>query len=126
VVLAMFWAAHNYQFHVMQRLHRPLLWTNFAFLLLTTMVPFTTSLVSSHGDLSLAATLYAANLLLLGVVLWLHMRRLRAQPTLGTADLTPALGCGIERRIGLFCAVALVALGLAQIAPHWGRRPSCC
>ncbi len=122
VVLAMFWASHNYQFHVLQRLDRPLLWTNFAFLLLTTMVPFTTGLVSAHSDLSAAATLYAANLLLLGVALWLHIRRMRAQPGLVTAELTPALGRGIERRIGLFCAVALVAVGLAQIAPHWGTK----
>jgi uncharacterized membrane protein len=122
VVLAMFWAAHNNQFHLLQRLDRPLLWTNFAFLLLTTMVPFTTDLVSSHGNLSLAATLYAANLLLLGAALWLHLRCMRAQPGLAGPELTPAVARAIQRRIGLFCGVAVVAMAVAQLVPAWGTR----
>jgi uncharacterized membrane protein len=121
-VLAMFWAAHNYQFHIVQRLDRLLLWTNFGFLLLTTMVPFTTNLVSSHGNLSVAATLYAGNLLLLGGALWIHIRRLRSHPALATAELTDSLGRGIERRLGLFCAVAAFSMAVAQVSPGWATK----
>jgi uncharacterized membrane protein len=122
VVLAMFWAAHNYQFHVLQRLDRPLLWANFAFLLLTTMVPFTTNLVSAHSALSVAATLYALNLLLLGVALWVHLRWLRRHPQLVTAELTGARGGAIEWRLGLFCGVAALAVVVAQVSPRLATK----
>ncbi len=121
-VLAMFWAGHNFQFHLLQRLDRSLLWTNFGFLLLTTMVPFTTNLVSSHSNLSIAVALYAANLLLLCAVLWLHVRHLRRHQHLATAELTASLGAHIERRLGLFCIVAAGAIAVAQVSPGWGMR----
>ena len=122
VVLAMFWAAHNYQFHLLQRLDRRLLWINFGFLLLTTLVPFTTSLVASHGELSVAVTLYAANLLLLYAVLWLHLHHLRQHPKLATEELTEARGRGMERRLALFAGLTVLAMGVAQASPAWGMR----
>ncbi len=122
VVLAMFWAGHNFQFHLVQRLDRGLLWTNFAFLLLTTMVPFTTNLVSSHSNLSVAVALYAANLLLLCAALWAHIRHLRKHTHLATSELTASLGRAIERRLGLFCAVTAAAIAVAQASPGWGMR----
>jgi uncharacterized membrane protein len=122
VVLAMFWVAHSYQFHLVEKLDRPLLWINFMFLLLTTTVPFTTNLVSTHGDLSAAVTLYAGNLLLLGAALLLHVHRLRRHPALATNELTPARGSNAEIRLVFFCAVPLVAIAVAQVAPRWGMR----
>ena len=86
------------------------------------MVPFTTNLVSSHGSLSLAVTLYACNLLLLDVTLLLHIRHLRSHPELASAELTGAVGRAIGRRVGLFCAVAALAILVAQVSPVWALR----
>ncbi len=121
-VLAMFWVAHSYQFHLVELVDKPLLWMNFAFLLLTTTVPFTTNVVSAHGKLAAAVTVYAANLLLLGAALSLHLHRLRQHPALATKALTPELGSSIQRRLTLICAVTLIAAALAQITPTWGLR----
>lgn len=121
-VLAMFWVAHSYQFQLVERVDKPLLWMNFAFLLLTTTVPFTTNVVSAHGKLSLAVTVYAANLLLLAAALFLHLQRLRRHPQLATKTLTPELGRSIQQRLTIICAVTLSAAALAQFTPTWGLR----
>jgi uncharacterized membrane protein len=122
VVLAMFWVAHGFQFHFVEKLDKPLLWTNFAFLLLTTTVPFTTNVVSTHGNLSVAVTVYAANLLLLATTLSLHLHRLRHQPQLATKELTPAVGRSIQWRLAIICATPVIAAALAQVTPTWGLR----
>jgi uncharacterized membrane protein len=122
VVLAMFWVAHGFQFHFVEKLDKPLLWINFGFLLLTTTVPFTTNVVSTHGKLSVAVTIYAGNLLLLAAALFLHLLRLRHHPQLATKELTPALGKSIQWRLTVICATTVIAAALAQLAPIWGMR----
>ncbi len=122
VVLAMFWVAHGFQFHFVEKLDKPLLWINFGFLLLTTTVPFTTNVVSTHGKLSVAVTIYAGNLLLLAGALFLHLHRLRHHPQLATKELTHALGKSIRWRLTMICATSVFAAALAQITPTWGIR----
>ncbi len=122
IVLAMFWAAHNYQFQYVEKLDRPLLWINFAFLLATTTIPFTTNLITTHPDLSLAVSFYAANILLLDVILLLHVRRLQSRPTLSTREFKAAGGGHMQRRLLSMCCVPLLAIAVAQISATWGLR----
>jgi uncharacterized membrane protein len=122
VVLAMFWVAHNYQFHLLERVDRLLLWVNLGFLLLTTMLPFTTNLVASHSHLAVAVTVYALNIAFLGVALLVHISWLVRHPSLGTPALTAAVGSGIQRRLLLLCAVPLLAAAIAPFAPAWAVR----
>jgi uncharacterized membrane protein len=122
VVLAMFWVAHHYQFRYVKHLDRSLLWINFAFLLLTTTVPFGTNLVGTHGDLSFAVSIYAFNLFLTGIVLLLHNERMLSERELTTEDFTTAIGTAVRRRLGTMCAVALLAMCAAQISPRLGMH----
>jgi uncharacterized membrane protein len=122
VVLAMFWIAHNYQFHFVEKLDRALLWLNFAFLLLTTTIPFTTNLVTTHPDLSLAVTVYSANILLLALVLLFHFRHLLHYPALSTVLFKSLPAAQAQRRLLATCAIPLIATLLAQISPQWGMR----
>jgi len=122
VVLAMFWVAHGLQFRFVEKVDKPLLWIDFGFLLLTTTVPFTTNVVSTHGKLSVAVTVYAGTLLLLGTALFLHLHRLRHHPQLATKELTPALGKSFQWRLTVMCAIPVIAAALAQITPTWGLR----
>jgi uncharacterized membrane protein len=122
VVLAMFWAGHNYQFHYVEKLDRPLLWINFSFLLATTTIPFTTNLITTHPDLALAVSVYALNILILDLILLLHIRRLRNCPALSTSDFKSIRAPFIERRLLLMCCVPLLAIAVAQISAAWGLR----
>jgi uncharacterized membrane protein len=121
-VLAMFWLSHDFQFRYIEHIDGRLFWLNCVFLLLTTLVPFTTSLVSAHGDLSLPATLYAANLLFLTLTLILHARWLGAHPELAKSTFSPAIDRRATMRLRLFVAVPIVAMIVAQFAPKWGLR----
>lgn len=122
VVLAMFWVAHNYQFHIVERVDRTLLWINLGFLLLTTMVPFTTNLVASHAHLWVAVAIYALNLALLGIGLLAHVGWMLRHPALASSELTPALGRRIQRRLILISAVPVLAALLAPFSPVWAMR----
>jgi uncharacterized membrane protein len=122
VVLAMFWAGHNYQFHYVEKLDRRLLWINFAFLLATTTIPFTTNLITTHPELTLAVCIYAANILVLDLVLLLHVRRLQSVPALASHDFRAASGRHVQRRLLLMAAVPLLAIAVSQVSPAWGLR----
>ncbi len=52
-VLGIFWIGHHVLFHFVRQMDRRLLWLNLAFLLLVTLVPFSTDLIGDHGHLIL-------------------------------------------------------------------------
>jgi uncharacterized membrane protein len=122
VALAMLWVAHNYQFRYVERVDRPLLWINLLFLLVTTTVPFTTSVVSTNPELSASVTLYALNLSLLVALLLMHARRLRVTPGLSTSEFTETVARNAESRLWLICLVPILAIVVAQFSARWGMR----
>jgi uncharacterized membrane protein len=121
-VLAMFWIAHHYQFRFVERVDRPLLWINLFFLLFTTLVPFSTSLIASHGTLQVPVVIYAANLLLLYLMLWLHLRRMRRMPALTNGQFSSAVSTAMGRRLRTFCVIPIVGMLVALYSPPWGIR----
>jgi len=122
IVLAMYWAAHSDQFRYVEQIDGGLFWLNIGFLLLTTTVPFTTNLVSTHPELSLPVTIYAGNLLLLTVVLMLHAHRLRSTPGLAKSAFSQVYAAASVGRRLLVCAVPVAAMVVAQFSPEWGMR----
>jgi uncharacterized membrane protein len=121
-VLAMFWIAHHFQFRYAARIDHTLLWINLIFLLLVTLIPFTTSLIASYGTLELPVLLYAANQLLLFLMLAFHLRRLRHVPELTTSEFTPHIGNIMWRRLRVVCIVPILAMIVAPFSPYWGIR----
>jgi uncharacterized membrane protein len=121
-VLAMFWIAHHYQFRYAARVDRGLLWINLIFLLFVTLIPFTTSLIANYGSLELPAILYSVNQLLLFMMLWIHLRRLRHGPHLTTAEFTPQISYVMGRRLRVICMVPILAMLVAPFSPDWSVR----
>ena len=120
VVLAMFWLGHHLQFHFVRRVDRPLLWINLAFLLLAVVVPFSTNLVGDHGHLQLPVVLYAVNLLVLTLLLFLQLRHLAARPHLIAPDLTPEAIAHLHRQLLLFGVVPVVSIAASFYSPRLG------
>jgi uncharacterized membrane protein len=118
VVLAMFWLGHHLQFHFVRRVDRPLLWINLAFLLLAVVVPFSTNLVGDHGHLQLPVVLYAVNLLVLTLLLFLQLRHLAARPHLTASDLTPEAIAHLHRQLLLFGVVPVVSIAASFYSPR--------
>jgi uncharacterized membrane protein len=74
-VIAAWWRTHHWIYGRIRLCDRNLISLNFAFLLCITVIPFLTNLISLHGDILLATTLYAiiqavAGFLIIGI--WLY------------------------------------------------------
>ncbi len=63
IVLGNFWSAHNFVFSLVKKLDNALIWTNIAYLLLISFVPFSAALLGSHYDQALAVVVYGLVLL---------------------------------------------------------------
>jgi uncharacterized membrane protein len=120
VVLAMFWLGHHLQFHFVRHVDRRLLWINLVFLLLAVVVPFSTNLVGDHGHLQLPVVLYAVNLLVLTLLLFLQLRHLAARPHLIAPDLTPEAIAHLHRQLLLFGVVPVVSIAASFYSPRLG------
>ena len=120
VVLAMFWLGHHLQFHFVRHVDRRLLWINLVFLLLAVVVPFSTNLVGDHGHLQLPVVLYAVNLLVLTLLLFLQLRHLAASPHLTAPDLTPEAIAHLRRQLLLFGVVPVVSIAASFYSPRLG------
>ena len=120
VVLAMFWLGHHLQFHFVRHVDRQLLWINLVFLLVAVVVPFSTNLVGDHGHLQLPVVLYAVNLLVLTLLLFLQLRHLAARPHLIAPDLTREAVTHLHRQLLLFGVVPVVSIAASFYSPRLG------
>ncbi|MEZ0326385.1 MAG: TMEM175 family protein [Fimbriimonas sp.] len=75
--LGMFWATHHAAFRYLTRTDRVIVWLNMSFLLMVSIVPFTTGLYAGDVDNTIVNTVFGANLILMGLLnyaMWAHAR----------------------------------------------------
>lgn len=70
LVLGIYWVGHHNQFHLIRRTDRGLLWINILFMMAISFVPFSTALLSAYPAQSIALTIYGANLIAIGLILY--------------------------------------------------------
>jgi uncharacterized membrane protein len=116
VVLGMYWVAHHVQFHYVRRVDRRLLWINLAYMLLVTVVPFTTSVMIDYEDLKVPIILYGCNLMLLSCALLANLQYIARNPRLADGGLTPAIIRGIRRRLLLFTVIPIASIAVAFVS----------
>jgi len=110
VMLGVYWVGHHNQYHHIRRTNRVLLWINIALLLCVTLIPFSTALLGSYPTHQGAVVLYATNLILVGLVLFIHWHYATFQHALVDPDLDPELIRLASRRI--LMGPALLALAI--------------
>jgi uncharacterized membrane protein len=110
-----FWVSHHALFGAIVRNDQTLLWLNLMFLLVVSLLPFTTSLLGGHGG-TLVWVLYAGNQVLIGLSLaaiWGYATAAGlVDSSLDPDDSRHELG-----RLLLIPAVFLVSIPVAFIAP---------
>ena len=116
VVLGMCWIGHHAQFHFVRRADRGLMWINLAFMLLVTVVPFTTSLMIDYEDLRLPCVLFGAVQLLLSLTLLANLGYVARRPALRDDALTPEVAASMRRRLLLLSAVPAVSMAIALVS----------
>lgn len=110
LTLGIFWTGQQTQFNQLSSANRDLSWIHIAFLALVALMPFSTSLLAEFITYRSALLVYWANILLLGVLLyvsWVYARHAH----LVREDADQGIVCAIEGRI--ITAQSLYAFGAA-------------
>ena len=118
MTLGIFWVGQQTQLNHLARSSRGLTWIHLVFLFAVTMTPFSTTLLAQFTSYRTALLIYWANILALGVVLYLSWV-CAIGDGLVKSDLSPHVSTAIKRRIVI--AQALYAFGalLCVINTYW-------
>ncbi len=121
MTLGIFWVGQQTQLNRFARSNRNLAWIHLTFLLLVTLMPFSTGLLAGFIGYRVALLVYWLNILLLGVVL-LASWRYALRAGLVTEETTTEMRAAMERRIVV--AQSLYAIGAALCLPdsYFGVR----
>lgn len=98
IVLGTFWYGHTIEFHYIQRSDRIHIWLNLTFLLCIAFIPFSASLIGEDGQFHSASFLYGLNLLLTGMVRYVHWYYASSGHRLIDLEIEPRLIRMIQRR----------------------------
>jgi uncharacterized membrane protein len=108
LTLGIFWVGQQTQLNHFTRSNRNLTWIHLAFLLVVTLMPFSTSFLAAFIKLRLALVVYWFNIFLLGAVLFASWRYAQ-HAGLMKDEMTAELRAANERRI--IIGQALYAFG---------------
>jgi uncharacterized membrane protein len=117
LILGVFWVIHHTLFDAIRRYDTTLIWLNILFLMLITLIPFSTALFGEFGTMQITALIYGINMFLIfnsGWAIWAYVtgkRRLVDQ------DLDPALVKGGSLMGLVYALIMIPAIGISFVNP---------
>jgi uncharacterized membrane protein len=108
--LGVYWVGQHNQFHYIRMTDRILLWINILFLMLVSLLPFSTALLGRYPELQLPYILYGLNIIAAGVTMFLHWRYATKYHRLTDHDIEDAFVRGVSLRILFAPAIAVLAI----------------
>lgn len=118
LTLGIFWTGQQTQLQVLNQSDRNLTWLHFAFLAVTTLMPFSTRLLTEHPKLQVALAAYWLNIAVMGWLLyatWSYAGRAGL-----VRDLSPELDRAMRRRILSGQVLYVLSLALSLLGTTWG------
>jgi uncharacterized membrane protein len=115
LILAVCWHGHVVNFREIEHIDARLFWLVTLWLLVTSIIPFSSSLIGVHNELAQSHIVYAINIIAIQAAVVLRNLYLKRHPALfkgGTAESHPI---GWARAL----AVSLAAAGSVAIACYW-------
>jgi uncharacterized membrane protein len=116
VILAIYWVAHHRQFHYIKHSNRALIWINIMFLMATSLVPFSTSLLGEYREQEISILVYGGNSIVIASLLYVQWRY--ATSHLGRLldeNLDPIIKTTLSRRTLFGIIVYLIATGFSFV-----------
>lgn len=107
--LGIFWTGQSTQFHYIKTYDRNLNWITLFFLMAVSVLPFTTDVLSHHINNKVSILLYWLNILLLGILIYIHWLYAERHHHLAKDEQIQAVTHAIKRRV--IIAQALYAFG---------------
>jgi uncharacterized membrane protein len=100
MTIGIFWTGQALQLSYMARHDRNLNWNTLFFLLLVSLLPFTTAFLGDHVHFKLAIFIYWLNILLLGFMLYIHWNYAWKNNFIeGESKMLKAINTAIRKRI---------------------------
>lgn len=99
VILGVFWVGHHNQYFYIRRADRPLLWINIFFMMAVALLPFSAGVFSRYGADRTSILVYNANLILSGLLLFLHWWYATRDSHLLNHEIEPSVRHLVYRRI---------------------------
>lgn len=115
--LGIYWAGHRSQFGFIVREDHGLRWINLLFLALVSLIPFSAQLLGTYVGDRLALTVYAGNMIAVGLVLSWHWLYATRQRRLVADDLAPEVISTGARRSLTGPPLYALALLLSVVSP---------
>jgi uncharacterized membrane protein len=118
MTLGIFWVGQQVQLNHLARSTRDLTWTHLTYLVVVTLMPFSTALMAEFLEFRVALLLYWVNILLLGVLLFASWRCAIASMVL-KPDLSAEIIAAVQRRIAIAQALYAVGALLCVFNTYW-------
>lgn len=116
-ILGIYWTGHRAQFNYIHRADHTMHWINILFLACVAFVPFATSLLDSYPGSRLTLTIYGANLILIGMVLYWHWVYATTNYRLVDVTISPVVVRFATQRCLLAPICYALAIGLGFVHP---------
>jgi len=120
IILGAFWMEHHYQFHFIQRTDSTLLFINIIGLMFIVLIPFSTCVAGDYSDTRVAAWLLETNLLIAGLVFYLHWLYATAGRRLVAPNLDHRIIVFYAHRNLIVPLVSVAALIVSWFQVRWG------
>lgn len=113
LILGTLWIGHHNHFVHIRRANRQLLWLNIGFLCAIAFLPFSAAFLGAYWKQPLAGAVYGTNLLVAGLLLWLHWVYATHGRRLVASDLGDNVVRSTRRRmemgLAVYCAATVFA-----------------
>ena len=119
ILLAIFWGLQHQQFHFIKRTDHTHLWINICSLMFVALIPFSASLISDYPGETTAKLFFDLNLFVLGILSALNWTYATKNYRLVDHSLDPRRIAAGNKRDAVIPVVALMAMVLSLITPHW-------
>ncbi len=120
MTMGIFWNGQSVQLSYMKEYDRDLTWNALFFLLLVSLLPFTTAFLGQYIAFKFALLLYWANILLLGLMLYLHWHTACKKQFISLeGEALATVDRAVRRRILIAQALYLLGALLCFISVYW-------
>lgn len=118
-VMGILWLSQVRIYHLVHSLTPAMVRLELLQLAAVSLMPFSTSVISEHGDLPAAAALYSANMLAIALLGALRTRELLRKPHVHAHAIDAPMQHQLKLRASALPACAFAALVLAFFIPGW-------
>ncbi len=120
VLLAVFWIQHHEQSHVTDRTDNSHLWINMFLLMFISLIPFTTSLISTFTFDRLDEGIFGFNILLIGILFYANLYYAGTRDCISkNCKDQPTLMQSLKAKAIITPAVAIAGIIFALFTPYY-------